>query len=113
MVPGILSMTALFHKPSDDVEGILSKSTDNTNLEGRISAGVALRFKAFLMSWNYRLKADKMWYKNIHVYKIFDCIVLEEKDLNKQYFLYKIQKFSLSISSILTGKKVMHFMAHH
>lgn len=50
MVPGILSMTALFHKPSDDVEGILSKSTDNTNLEGRISAGVALRFKAFLMS---------------------------------------------------------------
>lgn len=43
-------MTALFHKPTDDVEGILIKSTDNTNLEGRISAGVALRFKAFLMS---------------------------------------------------------------
>ena len=47
---GILSMTALFHKLTDFVEGILIKSIDNTNLEGRISAGVALRFKAFLMS---------------------------------------------------------------
>ena len=55
-----VSMSVLFQKPSEDVEGMLIKSTDNTNLGGRLRAGMTLRFKAFLTSRNNRLKADKM-----------------------------------------------------